>query len=193
MKKFIPLILALALVLSLSVPAFAIDERDVEVTFTYDIPEPKYYIIIPSSIELSLNGPVNLPVTAEGVASLEGRKIAISVSDALFGIITYDHQERSDMLIVQNEQATDPYCAALGYVIDGQVGTIQYKDSGIGRTLLRFTEEETQNLSFKMYLGYYEDDNHDFDFPAWGALKPSMIYPNSKYTGWVTFGIKVEW
>jgi len=190
MKKFASIILVLALALSLSVPAFAADDRKTDVFFTFEVNEPKYTVEIPAGIELKLGQTVYFPVTVSGGATetLEGRKIVITLEDALAGKswdsewAIYDNVPHSDdLLIVENFFATGEYYKALSYSISNSAsGTVGWLDKG--RTLLEFTEDGTVNLRF---LLSFDVGGH--------VINQSLIYPNSEYTGQIIFGIKLEW
>ena len=199
MKKYITLILALALVMSLSVPAFAEGETvgpgdKVEVGFTFEVNEPKYTVEIPAGIELKLGQQVSLPVTVSGGATetLEGRKIVITLEDATAGEswnsewAIYDGVTHSDdLLIVENSFATGEYYKTLNYFINppeayNGKSLAGYLDQG--RTLLEFAEDGTKNLGFQLAE---KTGGHD--------INPALIYPNSEYKGHIVFGIKLEW
>ena len=196
MKKYITLILALALVMSLSVPAFAEGETvgpgdKVEVGFTFEVNEPKYTVEIPAVIELELGGVVNLPVTVSGGATetLTGRKIVLTLEDALNGDISYlpdGVHPHHDWLIVENNSTPSGYYKSLWYVIISNETVSDRLEPG--KTLLEFTVDGEKDLVFYMpegILGSVDGDAYDLD--------AGKVYPNSTYTGWVTFGIKLEW
>jgi len=200
MKKFASIILVLALMLSLSVPAFAVGPGDkVEVGFTYEVVEPKYMVEIPAGIELKLNQTVFLPVTVSGGATetLEGRKIVITLEDALAGASLYSGTalygdgvlHTDDFMIVKNNYAKEGYYDTLAYYIsspmwiDGTIsaGTVHLD---IGKPLLQFSEDGVKNLDFSLIPGIATDDGVI-------ELDPALIYPNSRYTGWIVFGVKI--
>jgi len=181
MKKFAIIILALALVLSLSVPVFAADnERQTKVSFSYTPPAPSYTVSIPATIELELDEYVSLDVTVSDIENLGNKKIAITLDDALTGDVSWcPDNVYHDFLIVSNPGVAGDYYTTLGY----EFSSAQTGNSGSRlwhATLLEFEYDDT--LSFDIWL-YTDADVYNVD--------TSRIFPNSPYTGWITFGIKV--
>ena len=211
MKKYITLILALALVMSLSVPVFAVGPGDkVEVGFTFEVNEPKYTVEIPAVIELELGETVNLPVTATVYTPelLVGRKIVLTLEDAAVGDIKSFFPEGSspaeycawdDYLVVRNDSAPAGYYKTLEYLIYGEIDNID-EPHNLGSSaaiwlmqgwkFFEFTASGTKNLGFECIgpsAGFDDSEGNSVWFDA------GKVYPNSTYTGWVTFGIKLEW
>ena len=185
MRKFTIIFVLLALVLSLSVPAFAYESGDkVEVSLTRRAAEPKYYVSIPASIELKLYENVYLDVTASDIANLGNKKVAITLDDALVGHPSNLPGGYSDTIfIVKHISASDPYpyYEALGYYIYGEIANgHMLSDPMFNLSLLEFTEDNTKQIMF--YIGEISGD-----YP----IDPSLILTNSSYTGWVIFGIKL--
>ena len=192
MRKFTIIFVLLALLLSLSVPAFAYESGDkVEVSLTRNADEPKYYVNIPASIELKWDDDVYLPVTAEGVADLNGRKIVVGIEDALTGYWSlaagHPMTDRPDYFIVKNDEATGDFYQTIAYsIFIGDTGTGASVKEDIADVFLEFTEEGSQNFRFLTGLGIYTsipEYNREYDL--------NLIYPNSAYKGLVIFGIKV--
>ena len=193
MRKFTIIFVILALLLSLSVPVFAADDddtRDTVVSFTFEVAEPKYSVEIPASIELKWNQFVDLPVTAEGVADLNGRKIVVGIEDALTGYSSlaagHPTTDYPDYLIVKNDDATGDFYQTIAYAIfSGATGA--NRKGNIASVFLEFTEEGSQNFGFTTGGGIstsnFPEYNREYDL--------NLIYPNSAYKGLVIFGIKV--
>ena len=178
MKKLITIILTLALVMSLSVPVFAADdERQTNVSFTYDAPTPSYTVTIPAEITLSLDGPVSLAVEASNVENLGGRKIVVTHEDSSKAVIPYS-MYTNERLAVSNANANGQYYSILGF----SIGNSQLTLPDQGSVLLEFETNETKYLNFVMVTDAFSSAE-DFD--------ATRILPNSPYTGWITFGIKL--
>ena len=185
MKKFITITLTLALVLSLSVPVFAADnERQTKVSFTYDAPEPIYTVTIPATITLlSLDNPVMLAVEASNVENLGDKVIAVTYEDASMAVIPY-YSTASNCFAISTPNATGQYYGSLGFGIN-------YPDSmGISETLIPGTcllEFDSNGTLYGISFWIVTDENsisaEDFD--------ATRVLPNSEYTGWMTFGIKL--
>ena len=181
MRKVTIIFIILALVLSLTVPAFAADQtRETIVTLTFEVAEPKYTVEIPASIELDLDEAVYLPVTVNGAETLSGRTVVIKIADAVNGKVSYYSGYSDDCFIVENITATGSYYKTIGYSITNpETYSGVANISGISDwKACEFTEDGTKNLDFLVM-----QDNFD----------PNLVLPNSKYTGWVTFGISLEW
>ncbi|MCL2678756.1 MAG: hypothetical protein FWF18_00405 [Dehalococcoidia bacterium] len=210
MKKFASVILALAFMLSLSVPAFAAGPGEkIEVGFTYEVSEPKFTVEIPAGIELVLGGTVDLPVTVSGGATetLDGRKIAITLEDAAVGDIkTFfpdgvepgESSAYDDFLVVRNDSAPAGYYKTLMYDIRGEISNSDathgppYSGNIAGFLIsgwkfFEFTEDGTKNLRFRLWSTHGMRDSEDNT--VW--FNASKVYPNSKYTGWIVFGVKI--
>ena len=193
MKKFTSIIIVLALMLSLSVPVFAVGPGDkVEVTFTYELVEPKFMVEIPATIELELDEVVYHPISI-GISNpevLNGRKIVITLDDALVGDVSWFGELRetyanyNDFFIVTNNDATGAYYKTLFYYfIAGSSGGSRLAQLK-GGDLLAFTEDGSKNIGF--WLTTTEDS-----YTTGSELNHALIYPNSRYTGWVVFGVKI--
>ncbi|MCL1816866.1 MAG: hypothetical protein FWG43_04615, partial [Clostridiales bacterium] len=213
-KKYITLILTLALVLSLFVPAFAegaVGSGDmVEVGFTFEVNEPKYTVEIPAVIELELGETVNLPVTATiyNPELLVGRKIVFTLEDAVVGDIKSFFPDGvepaeihawNDFLVVKNDFAPSGYYKTLCYMVSGEILNYDalhgYESPAAnwymhGWKFFEFTESDTKNLGFWCpgpTNGFHDSEGNVVWFNV------SKVYPNSQYSGWVTFGIRLEW
>ena len=212
MKKFMTLILVLALAMSLCAPAFAEtyqagDNPKTDVTFTYTVDEPKYVVEIPAKVELVLSGNWHYyPVTVSGGATetLNGRKIVITLEDAIVGNIkscfpagepSEDHAY-DDFLVVKNDSVPAGYYNTLMYGVAGDVDQLnRYNAVGSATTYLErgwkffeFTEDGTKDLGFNLVgppSGFTDSEGNS----VWLSL--DRIYPNSEYFGQITFGIKI--
>ena|GEM_PF-2026519 len=213
MKKLSNIILALFLALILSVPALAAGYvgpgEKVEVGFTYEVSEPKYMVEIPATIDLVFDTWVELPVTVSGGATetLEGRKIAITLEDAAVGdvisffpdgVLPGDDYVYDDFLVVKNDSAPDGYYKTLKYAVMGDISqTVRWGGGGWssstdylfpGFRFFEFTEDGTKNLGFMIVSpgdGYRDSEGNSI----WFNL--AKVYPNSRYTGWIVFGVKI--
>ena len=196
MRKVTIIFIMLALVLSLSVPAFAADQtRETIVTLTFDVAVPKYTVTIPGEIELKLNEGSLLPVTVENAAYLEGRKIVITLEDATTGTAKYlgfDWKGPSysgnydDLLVVENSNATGEQYKTLAYEFQPMLGgstPTNFLDKG--KSLMSFTEDGTKDLVFNfVYVSDLVGDEYV------SRLNPALILQNSTYKGLIVFGVK---
>ena len=186
MKKIMTFIIVLALALSLSAPAFAEtytegDTPKTEVFLTYDIAEPKYTVEIPAKIYLKVNGDlVNLTVNVEGMETLSGRAIVISIANALIGEVSWHSSTDpyNDWLIIENPKAEYPYYKTLSYYI---VGASPRLSELAKEPVLKFTEDGSKDIAFS--LSTSEGTN---------IMEMSKICPDYFYSGWVTFGIYIN-
>ena len=210
MKKFMTLILVLALVMSLSAPVLAYQAGDnpkTDVTFTYTVAEPKYTVEIPAKIELVLDQWLELPVTVSGGATetLNGRKIVITLEDAITGDVKSffpdgepgQSSNYDDLLVVKNDSVPAGYYRTLRYVVGGDIEQVDDHNNGYGYyttylargwKFFEFTEDGTKNLHFEMSgpgTGWYDSEGNPVLF------KLNMVYPNSEYYGKIVFGIKI--
>ena len=78
MKKSVCVILMLALVLSLSVPAFA-QSQTTELAFTYPTPEPSFTVSIPGELVLEIGQ--NLMTIGVICGDLEGKQVIITAEE----------------------------------------------------------------------------------------------------------------
>ena len=192
MKKFTIIFIIMALVLSLSVPVLAAyNGEKIEVSLIREADAPKYYVSIPETIELKWNQSVSLPVTAEGVANLNGMKIVVGIEDAKNGkwSLAAGHpiNDFDDFLIVENSEATGDYYKTIVYTISNGPASAARKGS-LSDIFLEFTEEGSQEFRFITGGGIVSaipEQNREYDL--------DLIYPNSEYQGLIIFGIKLEW
>jgi len=79
MKKYLSIILALALVLSLSVPVFAANESSAQtdLSFTAELAAPSYTVTIPSSLNLNL-GDTYLPIEISEVENIDNKAVVVT-------------------------------------------------------------------------------------------------------------------
>ena len=190
MKKFITIILTLALVLSLSVPVFAAEnptEAKTELWFTYTVPEPVYTVTIPATINLKLNEGGHLDVTVSDIENIGNKKISITLEDALTGRPDFfSSSPIHDYFVLRNKDVSenstlyDGYYRDIGYIIwTPSNGGLNYLPN-YDWELMQFAENETKQLGFGI-LPYNGDDELDV----------SKLLPNSPYTGYIVFGIKL--
>jgi type 1 fimbria pilin len=134
MRKIITVSLALVLMLCFSAPAFAAPTSGSStVTFEYVNNDPAYTISIPSTIELSAEGPVEVEVTADGVKNLDGKSISVTVG----GTST----QRAFLLAGGSDLLYYDVTAADGTLLNGP-------DNG-GAELARFNDSGVQILEFE--------------------------------------------
>ena len=186
MKKYVSFILSLVLVLNLSVLIFAgPDNRQTNLSYIFDkddVPVPIYTVVIPATLELKLYDDVKLIVNVTEMQEVRnmGMKIEITLEDALIDI-THWNSSNPRFFVVKNPYTTGYYYESLNYRI-----TTPYFDStnlphgidgAIGAKLLEFKEEDSQPITFSKLMNSFVD--------------PNKINPNSPYTGWIIFGIKL--
>ena len=173
MKKFFTMILALALVLSLSVPAFAANETNgqTDLTFTYGN-TPTYTVTIPASLTLAV-GDNDLPITASDVADLNGKTITVTFE----GTMPNDKDAVDDRYYTRlwlngsnvggNAIRYDLYDA------DGQYVST-FGTCAAGTVLASFTTSGIQNI--RIYIDPF-------------YVTTSGFQPGAPYTNYITFGI----
>ena len=172
MKKFMNLLLAVALVMSLSVPAFAApyDETDTEATVNLSFTltaaaTPSYTVTIPGSLNLK-EGDNFLPITVSD-ADLDGGSINITLEETSR---EYDAGKFNTTLYVGGIYSMNNY---IRYWIYDSVGS-PYIISFVSGTLLEeFTDNGTKNPNFFVVTG-----------------ESYLSSPGSTYTGHITFGIE---
>ena len=169
MKKTLTIILALALVMGLSVPAFAAEEHKTDLSFTYTVASPTYTVTIPGSMALEF-GYNYLPITVSDMENLGGKTIVITFEGNQHGpfsegSIYYDSFLWKNGI---NNKATN-----LTYSLYIENGECYGYYNAIGEMLLTFQDNGTKELTV-------------------GVPVNSNVEPNTPYTGWVIFGIKCE-
>ena len=175
MKKFLTLILALALVMSLSVPVFAAGDSynqndtggQTDLTFTYDPASPTYTVTIPGSLTLAI-GDNNLPIAVSDTDNLGGKKVTVTFEE------TQDYSMAIPGYFLNLATVVD----LIGYTItyklfDADNHDVTYDYSGYnsvleGTVLAEFTTDGTKNIKINI---------------------PSSAYTVGTYTGYIVFGI----
>ena len=172
MKKLMTLLLAVALVMSLSVPAFATeyDETDTEATVNLSfslLAAPSYTVTIPGSLNL-VEGNNYLPITVSDSADLNGGSVVVTYEEtscSSFGsyFCTY-------LLI---DGGTDELSSVYDYIYYGIYDYLNnfVDHSDTGTTVALFTTDGTKSITLKIVSTDY------------------MLQPTATYTGWITFGI----
>jgi len=184
MKKALTIILALALVMSLSVPAFAADneytEKDKEgkTDISFTISEPTYTVTIPASVALNYTAgtdtTTNLPITVSDSENLNGRSIVITVeatndlitSGALAGL--YQNCLYPADPVDGNDRIPFDFAS-----VEDDAGNMGQFPSGY--VLVTFSADGVKNIGFIMQ----------------GTLN-SSVRPGVAYTGWIQFGIGLK-
>ena len=183
MKNPAKIILALALALSLSVPALAYtegDEPQTNVYLAYDAPEPKYVVTIPAEIYLKIDEKVDLSIEVEGTETLNGGVIVISIADALTGLPSFlgVGQGADDYLIITNPKAPKPYYENLCYGITSDIAEGFLLSDVVKSPVLIFKEDGKKAVSFGVQKTVNGID-----------LDTGRIYSHDSYAGFVVFGI----
>ena len=174
MRKFLTIILALALVMSLcAVPAFAANETSgqTDLTFTYTAPEPTYTVTIPASLDLAF-GDNYLDITVSDTANLGGSAIAV----------TFEGTQDFDYVAPLGRPA---YYTHLWLDGEDNGNYVQYdlydafmnqidNPSRSGISLAEFGEPGTQAIKIVVP----ED-------------QPDAMTQDASYSGYITFGIQV--
>jgi len=181
MKKFLTLILALALVLSLSVPVFAANETSArtDLSFIYADNEPSYIVTIPASLELSM-GENFLPITVTDAENLNGKKITVTIEgtnepNGIGGFATVLHVPYEILLSgYTNEVRYNIFNAEGNLIGEGGPHIFAVHD----RTLAEFDGNGEKSIKISNIESVWSPPS----FP---------IMPNVPYTGYIVFGIKV--
>ena len=186
MKKFLTLFLAVALVMSLSVPAFAADydetDSEAQTNLSFTLAGPTYTITIPATMNLSV-GNNNIPITVSDMDNFSGEKIVVTAKETQaeedIGSGTYFY----DFHLWPNGTIPAMLADVLMYTVHRLDGTSDYYAISPSEThiVAEFTANGTENVQITVmnYLGH-----------PLGALDP--IPTGVPYTGWITFGISVE-
>ena len=171
MKKFLTLLLAVALVMSLSVPAFATeyDETDTEATTNLSfslLAAPTYTVTIPGSLNL-VEGNNYLPITVSDSADLDGGSIVITAEETNDPHGTPDNWVQR--LVVGGGESASDY-------INYHINNIDLNDYVFtsGTEIFSFTADGTQNVILNI------------------KALTNMAQPTETYTGFLTFGIAYE-
>ena len=187
MRKFTIIFIILALVLSLSVPAFAYESGDkVEVSLFRRAAGPSYTVSIPATIVLTLNEEgVDLPVVVTDLENLGNKAVAITYENALRMVIPYSWYDNPRFAVVNFDVTSAEYYSVLGYGIrDAYNGVGSYSEGfGPGRELMRFTANGTQYLGFRIVTDKTAAHASAFDV--------NKILSGSAYEGYIVFGIKL--
>jgi len=170
MKKYLSIILALVLVLSLSVPALAVDDtRQTELSFYYYAePEPEYYVTIPDAIELEI-GDNFLEITVSEAENLGNKEIKVTLED------TQSHFDGNCIL-----ELLSPNIGINYHLYDATGMPVRTPESpwivAPGHVLAVFGEPCTQVLNIYISDKVFDD---------------SAFVPTDYYTGYIVFGIRL--
>ena len=177
MKKFLTLFLAVALVMSLSVPAFAADydetDSSAQTDFSLTIAGPTYTITIPATMNLSV-GNNYLPITVSDMDNFSGEKIVVTAKETQAEYSTH-------FMFYLWPNGTEP--GNDEYII---YTVINSASAGLARIVkdtqfkvAEFTANGTNNVQI-IVEGYV------------GNPPGTPIPTGVPYTGWIVFGISVE-
>jgi len=187
MKKHLCIILALVLILSLSVPALAVDDtRQTELSFYYYAPEPEYYVTIPDALGLEL-GDNYLEISVDSIANIGEKAVTVTFEETQTNWIEGGIVHSSLFLIL-------PYGSGfrnIGYTLadsDGdlfgeffkstdEIATITSQIISAGTELLKFHEDGVDILVLSIedeWLLYHQD-----------------LHEPTVFSGHIIFGIKL--
>ena len=217
MKKFITIILALALVMSLSVPVFAAPnqtEAQTNLSFAYEAVEPVYTVTIPGTLSLGF-GDNYLPIEVSDTANLNNKSVAITFegtqTEADFPQFAYTHYA----LILVNPNKNIPVLYStldhddfITYRLFDEFGDRFYGDLGgvtcpsvfrqfvYALTHSAFLNQSGDPLDSRGILAKYDKDgvkNLKIVIENDGLYynSPDYLTPNVTYTGYIIFGIKL--
>jgi len=166
MKKFTVAIIALALVMSLSVPAFAANETDAQTNLSFTLSSPSYTVTIPGTLDLVL-GYNNLPVTVAAAQNLGGKTVTITFE----GTQAFDLDHYVYDLWPNGISSVDNARYAL-FTAGDNIPVVSTSSKPVGHILAEFTNNGTQEIVILVPSG-------------------QSIVPDVPYTGSITFGIKL--
>ena len=168
MKKFTVAIIALALVMSLSVPAFAANPTgaQTDLSFTYTAAVPSYTVTIPGTLDLVL-GYNNLPVIVAAAQNLGGKTVTITFE----GTQAFDLDHYVYDLWPNGISSVDNARYAL-FTAGDNIPVVSTSSKPVGHILADFTDNGTQEIVILVPSG-------------------QSIVPDVPYTGSITFGIKL--
>ena len=182
MKKALVIILALALVMGLSAPALAAEERQTELHFYYDAPDPLYYVTISDSLVMHF-GDNYLDISVEGTENLGSKKVTITFEETqdisyIIDLEDGPHQLYNNSLWPNGVYNYDMY--TVYYEIYDYLGNINdlffnRHRSLPGTVLAEFTGDG--DCSLRLVI----DENFNVQF-----------HPNTPYVGYITFGISLR-
>jgi len=174
MKKALIIILALALVMGLSAPAFAAEDvfRPTELYFYYDAPEPIYSVTIPDGLHLDY-GDNHLEIVVESVDDLMGKVVTITFEGTQ---LYYEDLEAFGAILWPNgEYEGDSVSYEIRDSLGRQLGSLESANGyPAGGVLAEFSENSVQAIN----LHVYQVQSH--------------VKPNVEYTGYIVFGISLR-
>ena len=169
MKKLLCVVLSLALILSLSLPAFA-EERQVDLTFIDEtvIPAPEYSFTIPDSLSLAFGVEEDLLIEVELQNLADGAYVEVFFAGT---------QDDEDQLCLDSADALA--AGYTGYVLYSvEIDGAGPRDNlEVGETLATFTEDG-QEATLSLLVSDALNDVGD-------------IAPDTPYTGYIVFGARM--
>jgi len=182
MKKTLTIILALALVMSLSVPALAANQTEgrTDLIFTYIPAEPVYTVTIPGSLNLEI-GMNFLPITISDAENLRDKTVVVTFE----GTQEYSSSFDWYFLSLQSE-VIDSSVYSIPYSIIGANGVELGNDPGnpgiatSGIALAEFTDNGTKQIT-----AFIDEDDVYID------KLMNELHANTLFTGYIIFGIKL--
>jgi hypothetical protein len=172
MKKFLSITLALVLMMSLSLTAFAANQTSgqTDLSFTHAGPAaPTYTVTIPASLDLKIgDNPVD--ITVSDMQNMNGKSVVVTFE----GTQRYvPPREMYDLVLSANDGRN------LYYFLIDEAGKESPNEAPKGITLVTFSSNSTRSYTI---LFDPEGRNGD-DFRE---------IPPGVFTGYITYGIKVQ-
>jgi len=174
MKKVLTIFLVLALVMSLSAPAFAANQTEARTDLSYMyVAEPEYTVTIPGTLKLDF-GRNSLYITVSDANYLAGKRIEVTL-DA-----TQDNRSGSSYFNLWKNGVDDfanaiPYYVIVGFLNDDPDDPDMLESGFYDPHILnRFTGDGTKEIFISVPLSY-----------------ASMMEMDVPYTGHIVFGIKL--
>ncbi|MCL1982341.1 MAG: hypothetical protein FWG53_04515, partial [Clostridiales bacterium] len=173
MKKALTIILALALVMSLSVPVFAANPTDsrTDLSFILETAQPTYTVTIPGSLKLEIGDNV-LPITVSDAVNLGGNNVVVTFEGTQYGTPVVKYA----LMLQFNDSITN---AVYYKIFDMNDIDLQHGDG--------YTVPVAPGIALASFAG-----NGSAKIRINVPDQTGWAYPNVLYTGYITFGIKLE-
>ena len=181
MKKLLSILLALALVLSLSAPVFAAPnqtEAQTNLSFVYEPAVPVYTVSIPASLTLAIgDNYMEIELVTE-VDTLQGRNVNIT-----FEGTNYSDHGSTGMVLVMQSDPNDYMGYVLFYQLRSELHSGSLFSADIGKSLLVFDEYDgiigNTGIAVKPIIIYISPPPN------------AQIVPGRHFFGYINFGIKL--
>lgn len=176
MKKLFALILAITMMATLSVTAFAADydtTGDKGMTVTYSV-EPGYTVTIPTDVTIDGN---STTISAEGVVVEKGQYVSVTLAENNDFTVTSGEGATLTYTVTKGNQpvsaggeilAVNPADSAAGtatIIFDVDESTIQYAGTYTGTATFTIAVKDVPTISFKFYengTNYWSGDGEDY-------------------------------